>query len=147
MKAVLALLFLAILNVTSFAQEAGHTAAILDSFGDLMSKGNMTKIDGLFEDKATVYWIDKKVYGKPNLLKFLRRQADAVEKYEISFSPDDGVEDSKISTSWGTFAINTSTPGGQVSNQILGRYTVVAKNVDDKWIILSLHLSSQRFSD
>src|SRR4029079_18097275 len=99
MKALLAFFLLSFVAVVSHAQDAGHTSAVLDNFGDLMSKGNIAKIDGLFDDKATVYWVDKKLYGKSPLLKFLRHQSDAAEKYELSFSPDDGIEDGKISTS------------------------------------------------
>jgi hypothetical protein len=143
MKLILAIFFFATMSVAAFAQDGdpGHTAAVVDNFGSFMSKANIAKIDELFTDKATVYWVDKKLYGKPALLKFLRHQLADVNKYEMSFSPDDGVEDNNISTGWGTFAINYGTAEGQVSNQILGRYTVVMKNVEDKWQIVSLHLS------
>ena len=143
MKTLLALLLLAAMSVCAFGQDtdAGHTAAVMDNFGAFMSKASMAKVDELFAEKATVYWVDKKLYGKPALSKFLRHQIADVNKYEMSFSPDDGLEDTNISTGWGTFAINYGTSDGQVSNQILGRYTVVMKNVEDKWQIVSLHLS------
>jgi hypothetical protein len=146
MKLILAFLLLATMSVAAFAQDgdAGHTAAAVDTFGASMSKANMSKVDELFADKATVYWVDKKLYGKPDLMKFLRHQLASVNKYEMSFSPDDGLEDNNISTGWGTFAINYGTSDGQISNQILGRYTVVMKNVEDKWQIVSLHLSIQK---
>jgi hypothetical protein len=143
MKLILALFLLAALSVAAFGQDSdtGHTAAVMDNFGALMSKASMDKVDELFADKATVYWVDKKLYGKPALSKYLRHQLGSVNKYEMSFSPDDGLEDTNISTGWGTFAINYGTSEGQISNQILGRYTVVMKSVEDKWQIVSLHFS------
>src|SRR5258708_21742127 len=114
---------------------------MLDTFGDSMSKSSIAKVDGLFADNATVYWVDKKLYGKSVLLKYLRSQLNASSKHEFSFAPDDGVENGNISASWGTFAILYGSGGGQVSNEMLGRFTVIAKKVGGQWQIVSLHLS------
>lgn len=147
MKTILAvLLFLATFGV-AFAQDSGHAARVVDIFGDSISKSDLSKVDGMFSDKAIVYWVDKKLYGKAAILKFLRSQLASFEKHVFSYSPEDGIEDENISTSWGTFGFLYSIPGGQISSQMLGRYSVVAKHVDGKWEIVSLHMSVARGGD
>ena len=146
MKPILAFFILLAASAIAFSQDDTKAAATMDTFGDALTKSKLNVADDLIGDSATVYWVDKKLYGKKAILKYLKAQVNATDKHEYSFNPDDGIEDENISTTWGTFAINYGS-GDQVSNQMLGRYTMIAKKIDDKWQIVSLHLSVSRFGD
>ena len=146
MKLALAFLLSVVFSALSFAQDDGHAAKSVDIFGDAMTKSSLKTIEDLFADNATVYWVDKKLYGKPQVVKYLKSQLPQADKYVMSFSPDDGLEDETVSTTWGTFAIVYGSGEGQVSNEIIGRYTAVAKKSGDSWQIVSLHLSIARTS-
>jgi hypothetical protein len=146
MKKLIVAFLLLLTSVVVFAQDSGKAARVVDLLGDAMTQATLKRTEALFSDNATLYWVDKKVYGKPGVLKYLQSQLQAANKFELSFSPDDGLEDENISTTWGTFAIIYGSGDTPISNRILGRYTAVAKNVGESWQIVSLHLSISRTS-
>ena len=141
MKIVWTLLLAALFAPFAIARDTNHAAELADIFGQAVGKARIDKSDEILNDSATVYWIHAKFHSKVAFDKYLKGQFQSFDLHTLSFNPDDGVENETISTTWGTFAFNYGRSDAPVSNRFLGRYTAVAVKINDKWQLVSIHLS------
>jgi hypothetical protein len=140
MKIITTLILTAAVACSAFAQDSGKASVLGDKLGQAFASGDISKVNDLISDKATIYWIHKKFYNLATFDKYLKAQFTSSPKHLLSLNPDSGFEDDNISTSWGSFMFMYNTMNG-VSNSLPGRYTVIATKVGEKWQIVSLHLS------
>ena len=141
MKLIAGITLLIALTASAVAQDKIRATMLGERVGVAIEKGDLAKLDDVLANKAAIYWIDKKFKDKASFEKYMRVQVSSFDNRAMSLSEDGGMDDDKISTSWGTFAFLNSKGNSGVGSRMMGRYTVVATEVDGKWRIIAMHFS------
>lgn len=129
-------------SALALAQDNSRAANAMNDVANFLTDSKLDKVEAYMAENVSVFWIDDSVTGKKAVMKYLHGQLDGSKNHTFAFNPESGLEDDLISTSWGSFDIESDSAVGDVTNEITGHYTVVAKKVDGQWKIASLHLSA-----